>query len=185
MSTGSRGVRRAVTAAAAILAATAGLGAAPALSWGGYGDSSWQQSWGDRQQPTDAAVAPAPADGAPAAQTPAAPAGAAVPGAVAASTCSTDSSLPAPVAGTVVDTVSTVQSTASSTAGQAPPVDVAGTLGSQLGCTSATPSPDDTSTDGSSSGDATATSAADQTSVDSAPAATPATPVSGDPNFAG
>jgi len=185
MSTGSRGLRRAVSAAAAVVAVTAGLGAAPALSWGGHGDSSWHQSWHDRQQPADDAAAAAPADGAPAAQTPAAPAGAAAPNAVAASTCTTDSGLPAPVAGTAVDTVTTVQSTASSTAGQAPPADVDGTLGSQLGCTSSTPSADDSSTGGSSSSSDATTTTADQTSVDSAPAATPATPVSGDPNFAG
>lgn len=61
----------------------------------------------------------------------------------AAATCPTDDGLPVPVAGTVVDTVGTVQDTVEGVTGPLP-VDLAGTLGGVLGCTpepSASPEP--------------------------------------------
>lgn len=69
----------------------------------------------------------------------------------AAATCPTDDGLPAPVAGTVVDTVGTVQDTVEGVAGPLP-VDVSGTLGGALGCTpepsaSPEPTPSDEPTD--------------------------------------
>jgi hypothetical protein len=61
----------------------------------------------------------------------------------AAATCPTDDGLPVPVAGTVLDTVGTVEGTVEGVAGPLP-VDVTGTVGGTLGCTaepSASPEP--------------------------------------------
>lgn len=61
----------------------------------------------------------------------------------AAATCPTDDGLPVPVAGTVLDTVGTVQDTVEGVAGPLP-VDVTGTVGGTLGCSaepSASPEP--------------------------------------------
>ncbi|MDP3711756.1 MAG: hypothetical protein Q8R60_04645 [Mycobacteriales bacterium] len=61
----------------------------------------------------------------------------------AAATCPTDDGLPVPVAGTVLDTVGTVQDTVEGVVGPLP-VDVTGTVGGALGCSaepSASPEP--------------------------------------------
>lgn len=75
-----------------------------------------------------------------------------------AATCPTDDGLPVPVAGTVVDTLETVEGTVEDVAGPLP-VDLAGTVGGALGCT---PEPETAASPAPAPSDGAAATASDE-----------------------
>lgn len=158
-------------------------------SWGsGQGENWQQQPASPRQQaqppadaPGTAAPAPAPTAVATSASVPSVPAGAAAAG----TTCSTDAGLPTPVAATVVDTVSTVQGTVTGVTGPLP-VDPAGTVAGQLGCTSATqPTPEPSATESTPTDSGSGSSGVEPVSSSGLPEASSAAAVEATPAFTG